>query len=133
VWRYGESLMMHVRRALGTVAAIWLSCQLATLALTPVMLWAGSTDVHAQECTCAHGADALCPMHHKSAPGSKPCVMQSTSDHAAVVSMSLFGIVGVVPGSVATTHAAPSGRLAIVESQMTAERPVPPDPPPPRA
>jgi hypothetical protein len=133
VWSYRDALMMRVRRTLVSVAALWLCCQLSTLALTPVLLWAGWSDVHAQECTCAHGTEAACPMHHKSAPGAKPCVMQSTSDHATVVPLSLFGIIGLVPGPIAPLHVAQSGSLSIIEAHMMTGRPVPPDPRPPRA
>jgi hypothetical protein len=123
--------MRSVRLALGPLVSVWLTCQLAAAGLTPLALSAGSADVNAVQCTCGQGVHATCPTHHRPAPGSKICVMRGTSDQATLLT-SLFGIVGLMPGSTPLLDRAPSGRLAIIESQMTAEHPVPPDPPPPR-
>ena len=130
---YGDRLMTLARHALGPLAAVWLACQLATVTLAPVLLWATATNVHVDECTCTHGTDALCPMHHKRAPRSTICVMQSTTDQATLLSASLFGFVGLVPGFTMVIDAAPPERVAILGSEITTQRPVPPDPPPPRA
>lgn len=129
---YGEVPMRRVRRALGSLAAVSLFLQLAVLAITPLALW-GSSSVHAAECVCPLSVDAACPMHHKSAPVSKICVMQGAGDQSTVWLTSLLSVVGLVPGSTHFVDCVPSRRLVIIEPQLAAEHPVPPDPPPPRS
>jgi hypothetical protein len=124
--------MRLVRRALGSLVAVSLSLQLAVVAITPLAFW-GSSSVRAAECTCPLGVDAACPMHHKSAPVSKICVMQGAGDQATVWLTSLLSVVGLMPGSTHFVDGAPSRSLVIIERQLTAEHPVPPDPPPPRS
>lgn len=119
--------MIGARRFVGPVAAVWLMCQVATLAVVPALL-----DASLAECVCAHGADAACPMHHKTAAGSKVCVMQSaTTDVPATLNL-LFGLGGLVPVPpsaivpVVSVSAMPFDRSALTH------RPSSPDSPPPR-
>jgi hypothetical protein len=124
---------MIARRFLGPIATVWLVCHAATLTLVPALLWVQAMDASVTECTCATGADATCPMHHRTAGGSKVCVIQSLTTNATVTLNALFGIIGLVPAPpmmtapVATTSPVRLGR------SMATERPSPPDPPPPRA
>jgi hypothetical protein len=49
-------------------------CQIAAVAHAPIALFISAVDSHAAECSCRHGAGAMCPMlrtmHHKPAGGS---------------------------------------------------------------
>jgi hypothetical protein len=131
--------MTRVRRVLSLVA-LWLCCQLAAQALMPVVFWA-SVSAEAATCVCPLGADATCPMHHKpeadtkadTQTGKKICAMQSTTSEATTLLTSLFAAIGLMPESVSLIEPATPGPLAIVEPQLTARHPVPPDPPPPRS
>lgn len=127
--------MRHLRRVLAPAAAIWLFCQAATVMLAPVALWIAA-DVHAAECTCGHGADALCPMHrHKPAgdPNSH-CSMQAANQTGAAVLTTIIGVAGLLPDSTPSLAApVPSTNVGPTNAGVRGERPVPPDPPPPRA
>jgi hypothetical protein len=123
--------MTRVRRVLGRVAVAWLFCQAATLVAAPIGFWVGSAE-ELLECTCAHGDHAICPMHHKPAPGPKVCLMQSADTGPAVLS-SLFGAVGVVPGPVEVFVPPSEHIISQIEVHATSLGPAPPDPPPPRA
>jgi hypothetical protein len=119
--------MTRVRRAVGPIAAIWLVCQAATLTLVPMLL-----DVSLAECLCTHGADATCPMHHKTAAGSKVCVMQSATTSVPTILNSLFSVAGLVPAPLQAMVPVPMASPVLFEHSMLTQRPSPPDPPPPR-
>jgi hypothetical protein len=119
------------RRILSRIAVAWLVCHATTLTLGPMHLWLGSGDV-IMECKCAHGDHAMCPMHHKPAPGSKLCVVGSPSDDGMVVRVSLFSDIGLLPELTFTIRPEAQRVLALVEHSSTSLRPPPPDPPPPR-
>jgi hypothetical protein len=124
--------MTPVRRALGLIAAVWLSCQVGLLVASPVMLWAGAA-AELLECTCDHGDHALCPMHHKPSPDSTICLMRSADDNGAAVLASVYTFVGVLtPPPQALIRPSES---SVVQTTTTASscRSAPPDPPPPRA
>ena len=93
--------MTGLRRALGRIAVAWLLCQAATLTLVPTAFWSGAAGVHLLECTCAHGDHAICPMHHKPAPGSKLCLMRSANDSGIAVLSWLLNGVGLMPATAA--------------------------------
>jgi hypothetical protein len=120
--------MTWARCALGPIAATWLVCQGATLALVPAIL---ADRVGA--CVCAHGADATCPMHHKPTPGVRVCVMQGAEGNVPGTLTSLFSIAGVLPDPTQTTVAASMTGPVAVELSPAIDRSSPPDPPPPRA
>ena len=119
---------------LAPVAALWLFCQIGTVALVPVALW-HTSDPLGPECTCGHGLGAMCPMHHKPASPPADCAMQAAEGSgAAVVLTGLINVTGLVPESapclapaIATAH------VAVADVDPRGERPVPPNPPPPRA
>ncbi len=119
--------MIWARRALGPIAAVWLVCQAATLALAPVLL-----EISLADCMCTHGADAMCPMHHKSAPGARVCVMQSANSSVPAKLNSLFSIAGLLPAPPLTSVPVPTAVLVPREYSTTTPRPSPPDRPPPR-
>lgn len=128
--------MTRVRRALAPLAAMWLSCQIATVALVPVALWVSAADPHAAECTCGHGADAMCPMHHHKPTGNTNgnCAMQAANSPATAVLTALVGVAGLIPEATGSFVApVPSTRVRTSDADVRGERPVPPDPPPPRA
>lgn len=120
---------------LGSIAAAWLVCQTATLGLAPAMMvWAGIGAADLVECTCGHGADATCPMHHHTMPtGARPCVMQSTSDHAIAVLASVLGILAFLPQETPGVTLVSAERTIFSDMLVGLDRLAPPDPPPPRA
>ena len=127
--------MTRLRRALVPLTAVWLSCQIGTVAFVPVALWVSAADPHAAECTCGHGADAMCPMHrHKPAgdPNSH-CSMQATNETGTAVLTTIVGAAGLIPESTPSLVApVPSMHVGPTDVDVRGERPVPPDPPPPR-
>jgi hypothetical protein len=125
--------MTPLRRLLAPVTAIWMFCQIGTVALVPVALWVTATDPHAAECTCGHGPGAACPMHQKPSGKSARCVMQAANGSGAAVLTTFVGMAGLVPEPTSSIQPAiPSAHHDGTDVQIVGERPVPPDPPPPR-
>jgi hypothetical protein len=125
--------MTHLRRIIVPVTAIWLCCQVGTVALVPVALWMTAEDPHPEECTCGHGPAAMCPMHHKPSGESAPCAMQAANASGTAVLTTLIGTSGLMtepPRAIQPPMATEFARAADV--RIVGERPVPPDPPPPR-
>jgi hypothetical protein len=126
--------MTHLRRALAPLAAIWLTCQIGTVALVPLALWVPAADPHAAECTCGHGDGAMCPMHHKPIGGSAPCAMQAANGSGTAVLTTLVGTAGLIPErTVAIRPGILSEQFRPADAALVGERAVPPDPPPPRS
>ena len=126
--------MAHMRRVLAPLITFWLFSQIGTVALVPVALWISAADPHAAECTCEHGTGAMCPMHHKPAKSAAPCALQAANTPEGTALTTLVGTAGLVPEPVVSIGRAPttsSGRRA--DARAVGRRPVPPDPPPPRA
>ncbi|HXW06977.1 MAG TPA: hypothetical protein VD833_17220 [Vicinamibacterales bacterium] len=123
--------MRHLRRILPRLAFAWLLCEAATLALAPTVSWLGSVE-ELFACNCTHGDHAMCPMHHKPAPGSRICLMQSAGDTDTAVLPTLFGGAGPLPQP--ATPAAPrsQGTMLLAATIAPAGLSAPPDPPPPR-
>jgi hypothetical protein len=124
--------MKRLRRVLGPLATLWLCCQVTTATFTPIVLWATSTSADVEQCTCPHRADADCPMHPKTAPGSKVCLIRGLPDSATVTLRSLLSLTGLLPGSQHAFADRPTQSPEIIDILMVTERPLPPDPPPPR-
>lgn len=125
--------MAPVRRLLAPVTAVWLFCQVGTVASVPLALWISAADPHAEECTCGHGVGAMCPMHHKPTGRSAPCAMQAANDSGAAVLTTLAGMAGLVlEPAPALRPADPSKHSLPADVHIVGEHPVPPDPPPPR-
>jgi hypothetical protein len=124
--------MTRFRRILRPVVMTWLLCQTATLSLAPIVFSISAAE-QLLECTCTHGDHAVCPMHHRPAPDSKLCLMQSADDSSEAVFSPLVGAVGLLPAK--TQVAAPIVERPLISLEITAPflRPAPPDPPPPRA
>ena len=124
--------MTHLRRVLAPVVAIWLFCQVGTVALVPAALWI-TGDPHGVECTCGHGLGAICPMHHKPADDLAPCGMKAANTGTAVPT-TLVGTAGPVAEPTRSIQPpTPSIYPRAADVHLAGERPVPPDPPPPRA
>jgi hypothetical protein len=125
--------MTHLRRVLVPVTAVWLFCQAGTVALVPVALWITATDPHAAECTCGHGPGAMCPMHHKPTGGSEPCAMQAANGPGTAVLNTVVGNAGLITEPSHSIQPPASIRYArAADVHVVGERPVSPDPPPPR-
>src|SRR3954454_1637630 len=93
--------MSRFRSALARVAIVWLVCQSTSLTAVPGAMWSEATA--ALECTCGHGAHAMCPLHHRSAAGSHRCAMRALADVDSVLIVSLLGPTGLIPASPAST------------------------------
>lgn len=115
------------------MTAVWLSCQIGSIVIFPVVLWTTAADPELADCTCVHGPDMVCPMHQKPAKPSSACGMQGANTDDAVLS-TLAGAAGVVPESVVEIGPVASAKhVARFAARVVGLRPVPPDPPPPRA
>jgi hypothetical protein len=126
--------MALLRRVLGPFTAVWLFCQVGQVALVPLALWITATDPHGAECTCGEGLGAMCPMHHKRSGGSAPCAMQATDSSGTVVLTTLPGTAGLLAGPTPSIQPPASTEYRrATDVHVAGERPVPPDPPPPRA
>jgi hypothetical protein len=124
--------MAVLREARAFVTTLWLIMQAALLIAPSVVLLTAAAHAEAEECSCIHGANAICPMHHRPAPGSKICLIGSIDSGLATLS-SLFQAPGLMPRVSAAPI--PTG-VSSVSSLLAAAIPfrsAPPDPPPPRA
>lgn len=127
--------MAQLRRALAPLTALWLLCQVGTVALVPVVLLGTPAAAHGSECTCGHGDGLMCPMHHhQPAGGSKRCSMQPVDQSGTAVLTALAGIAGFIaqPARSIRPPVSVEHRQA-ADTLPVGQRPVPPDPPPPRA
>ena len=124
--------MPRARRALGLVAATWLFCQAATLALVPTLLGIGAMEASVAECTCTHGANAICPMHHKPSASGKVCALQGMTASKVALVNALFGIAGLLPAPTPATNQEPARPTARLDRSTAASRLLSPDSPPPR-
>jgi hypothetical protein len=125
--------MSGIRSILGPIAAVWLVSQVAILALVPALLWFQPTSASLAACACVHGAEGACPMHHGSGAGSKVCVMQRTTDTATATLLGLLGGLGLVSQFRVARQPVATTSAVRLDSFPPTPRPVPPDPPPPRA
>jgi hypothetical protein len=126
--------MTLLRRLLAPVTAIWLFSQFGTVALVPIAAWIASAEPHAEECTCGHGPGAMCPMHHKPASSAAPCAMQAADQSGNVVLTALASVAGLVSEPpVAIGRAEVTSHVRNADVRVIGRRPIPPDPPPPRA
>jgi hypothetical protein len=128
--------MTRVRRLLAPLAAIWLSCQIGTVAFVPVAMWVSLSRSHASACTCEHRADAMCQMHRHEPAGNSTshCSMQSSNGNGMAVLTTILGIAGLIPESAPSVVApVPSTSVSPADVDVRGERGVPPDPPSPRA
>jgi hypothetical protein len=103
--------------------------RMATLVVTPAELWLSGAD----DCQCADGVNATCPMHHPVAPGRGTCAMRAIAPVNDVALTALLGVSGcflampVVPAD-ESVRSDSRPRAAHLVSQF-----VRPDPLPPRA
>jgi hypothetical protein len=125
--------MPQLRRVLAPAAALWLFCQAGTVTLVPVALWITAVDPHAVACTCGHGPDMTCPIHHKPASSPTECAMQAADGSGTAVLTSLVGLTGLLPEPMPVLAEAAATHGAAPDAHLLGERPIPPDPPPPRA
>ena len=126
----GWQAMRLVRVLLAPLAAAWLFGHTATLVAVPALLWATADPI---ECTCVHGDHAICPMHHKRSARPALCAMQDTGGGSPAAMTPVPGPLGVVPLVVALAFQNDTAPHAPFSADAFSLRPVPPDPPPPRA
>jgi hypothetical protein len=125
--------MGRLRRLLGPLAALWLSAQLGAIAIVPPALWISAPTAHATACSCGHGADDFCPMHHPRDGRSSRCAMQARDGSGAAIVTTLIALTGITPdSSPAPEPPAASAPVHAASRHAIGERPIPPDPPPPR-
>jgi hypothetical protein len=124
--------MPGVRRARALLTSLWLVLQTALVISPSMALLAAAHDETAAECTCTHGEHAICPMHHRAAPGSKICLIGSADDTSATLG-SLFQAAGLMPHVTPVPAPEVIPAASIEPTAAMTFRSVPPDPPPPRA
>jgi len=124
--------MALVRRVLGRIALSWVVAHASAILLSPVAVLLATAEAQ-PECTCAHGDHAICPMHHAPKPGSRTCVVQASGTGDVAALSPLFAGVGMPVSPASTTPLEPVTVGSPTELAATTQRPVPPDPPPPRA
>ena len=117
--------MVRLRRILGPLVAVWLLCQAGSVAA----IWLPAFD----DCACPHGDGAVCPMHHGASSRGKPCSMRGVDSSAAAPLASLLAPAGPVPDSAGVTVISIDTLAPTADRSADGLRPVPPDPPPPRA
>src|SRR5262245_28077787 len=121
-----------IRRARVCLTALWLVMQVALLMSPSMVLLAAAHEQTAAECTCTHGEHAICPMHHRPAPGTRICLIGSTDDALATLG-SLFQAAGLMPPIASAIAPAAIPTASVDVTVAIPFRFVPPDPPPPRA
>jgi hypothetical protein len=121
--------MTGLRHARALLTSLWLVMQTAPLISPSIVLLTAHEET--TECTCAHGDHAICPMHHRPAPGSRICLMGSADNTLATLG-SLFQAAALMP-SVTSAPVPATTSIALINPASTITfRPVSPDPPPPR-
>jgi hypothetical protein len=127
--------MMRLRRMLAPVTAVWLFCQVGTVASVPLALWLTASAPHEEQCTCGHEAGVMCPMHHKTTgrPAPAPCAMQAANSSGTAVVTTLVGVAGLISEPTLSIRPADASMHPLASDvRLVGDRPVPPDPPPPR-
>jgi hypothetical protein len=109
-------------------AALWLICHLSMLTAALVVV---NT---AGDCVCPLGADASCPMHHKTSGAHTPCSMTSAAQTTVLPSLDgLLGAAGPMPDQIAVVFLASSVTVHAMRASDLVDQPFSPDPPPPRS
>jgi hypothetical protein len=126
--------MTRLRRFLVPVTAVWLFFQAGTVAFVPAALWITAADPRASECTCGHGVGMACPMHHTAETDADTCAMQAANNFAAAILTTLTGTTGLITEPARSIRPQATTEFPrTADANVAGERPVPPDPPPPRA
>ena len=123
--------MRRFRLALRAIAVTWLLAQVIAMAAAPIVLANHAEEVDA-DCTCTHGPNAICPMHHKPASGASVCVIGGIDNSLGVLA-SVFHAIGLVPAPAQIASVTFIPVRSTSSATTTSPRTVPPDPPPPRA
>src|ERR1700738_5700897 len=90
--------MARFRCLLCPLVGSWLLCQIATLTIAPIELARSSASELA--CTCAHGADNVCPMHHRKTPeGSTQCQLRNAADASGSALVTFLGPGALLPSA----------------------------------
>jgi len=124
--------MVFVRPLLGRIALSWVLAHVGAILLSPVAVLLATAEAQ-PECTCAHGDHAICPMHHAPKPGSRTCIVQASGTGDVAALSSLFAGVAMPVSQASTPPLEPVTVGHSAGLAATTQRPVPPDPPPPRA
>jgi hypothetical protein len=130
--------MARLRRAIGPLAGAWMLCQIAALTFVPVTL-----GLYRVECTCALGAEAMCPMHRhpmrdQETPSAPRCHMRNAATGTASTPSSLSNVLSLLSplgffSSAAPLLPAAVGNSALVgEPNSVRDSLLTPDLPPPR-
>jgi hypothetical protein len=110
-----------------------LIAQLCVLTLTSAVLSVTAEAVGAVQCTCAHGDDHACPMHHPAPKSPSSCSCRSTTDGPGAVIAALLGPIAVIPASLAADSVPVRGEPLHLANVSPLDAPSVPDGPPPRA
>jgi hypothetical protein len=125
--------MKRLRRTLAPTAATWLFLQVAAVAAVQAVLWTTPVAADLVRCTCVHGAEEVCPMHHEPASNPDICLLRSGTDGGTAILTLILSNVGLLPADAAAPPPASALLDGVVSGIVESIRPIPPDPPPPRA
>lgn len=123
--------MLVVRQHLRRFVGVLLSVHLCLIAAVPTVL---DVDLaSAADCTCAHGDEQTCPMHHHAPAQHAPiCVFRSAANPHADAVMTLLGPVALLIQPFAFERPRSLAFVTLTDSRPLSTRSIP-DAPPPRA
>jgi hypothetical protein len=131
-----KPFMLFVRRRLSWLICAWLTCQIAGIAAAPITFCCKDVPTVADEEDCCPGLlpGQLCPMHHKTAAGSKSdCKMRNICAPADAMLVALAGGIGVLPRTTAVVSAFDPGDAVVALAPTALARSARPESPPPRS
>jgi hypothetical protein len=132
---YSQKDMTSLRRHLVGIASLWLCAQFALFSATGVSLFEGASAARreAVSCTCIHGADAHCPMHHHGGSAPDYRCHSNTPDPSTASVVALLGPIAVLTATadspISSTSTSVFARTAVDVTRWFAI----PDGPPPRS
>ena len=123
--------MCGLRRHAVVIICGWLCCQLS-LTAAPLSMFAIGPQAASITCSCVHGENAQCPMHHPAKP--KPdCQCRNATNPDAAAIVSLLGPIAVLADTPAHATTLAAAQISRVPTARFVSFLAPPDGPPPRA
>jgi hypothetical protein len=121
-----------IRRLIIPVACTGLLLHVSVVAGTTVLVAATGRAGADLVCTCTHGADHACPMHHNPADSAR-CRLQSTQSDLGLALLSALGPLTLPVAAASVVADATPSRPVEYEPPLLSDATLPPDPPPPRS
>jgi hypothetical protein len=126
--------MRRLRAGLVRVVGGWLVCQVALLAVPPVVLCVGlPQDVAVTVCTCSHTDGRPCPMHPTAPVSKRSCSCRGASEPGAAAMAALLGPAAVLPTAFRVIASVRHAGVVRPSVSLLSDWILIPDGPPPRA